>query len=114
MEITLVGLQNAGKSTLVNVIAVTALYQSACQSAHPPRSKPPLSTLCWRAQRGHARATHPYPASPRRRGGGRRLTTCASQSGHYVEDMIPTVGFNMRKVNKGKVPARIVPIWWGY
>ena len=27
MEITLVGLQNAGKSTLVNVIAVTKLYQ---------------------------------------------------------------------------------------
>jgi len=49
MEITLVGLQNAGKSTLVNVIA----------------------------------------------------------SGHYVEDMIPTVGFNMRKVTKGKVTIKM-------
>merc|ERR1711907_186364 len=49
MEITLVGLQNAGKSTLVNVIA----------------------------------------------------------SGCYVEDMIPTVGFNMRKVTKGKVSIKM-------
>merc|ERR1711934_1184856 len=49
MEITLVGLQNAGKSTLVNVIA----------------------------------------------------------SGCYVEDMIPTVGFNMRKVTKGKVTIKM-------
>merc|ERR1712054_144020 len=49
MEITLVGLQNAGKSTLVNVIA----------------------------------------------------------SGCYVEDMIPTVGFNMRKVTKGKVTIKL-------
>merc|ERR1711966_108086 len=49
MEITLVGLQNAGKSTLVNVIA----------------------------------------------------------SGAFVEDMIPTVGFNMRKVQKGKVTIKM-------
>merc|ERR1712216_898217 len=49
MEITLVGLQNAGKSTLVNVIA----------------------------------------------------------SGHYVEDMAPTVGFNMRKVTKGAVTIKL-------
>jgi len=45
MELTLVGLQNSGKTTLVNVIA----------------------------------------------------------TGGFSEDMIPTVGFNMRKVTKGKV-----------
>jgi len=50
MEITLVGLHNAGKSTLANVIC----------------------------------------------------------SGHFVEDMIPTVGFNMRRVTKGKV-NRLTP-----
>ncbi|KAJ1982779.1 ADP-ribosylation factor-like protein 8B [Dimargaris xerosporica] len=49
MELTLVGLQNSGKTTLVNVIA----------------------------------------------------------SGQFNEDMIPTVGFNMRKVTKGSVTMKL-------
>lgn len=49
MEVTLVGLQNSGKTTLVNVIA----------------------------------------------------------SGQFTEDMIPTVGFNMRKLTKGRVTLKI-------
>jgi len=49
MELTLVGLQNSGKTTFVNVIA----------------------------------------------------------SGQFVEDMIPTVGFNMRKVTKGNVTIKV-------
>jgi ADP-ribosylation factor-like protein 8 len=49
MELTLVGLQNAGKTTLVNVVA----------------------------------------------------------TGGFSEDMIPTVGFNMRKVTKGKVTIKL-------
>eukprot|EP00300_Choanocystis_sp_HF-7_P030020 c38763_g1_i1.p1 GENE.c38763_g1_i1~~c38763_g1_i1.p1 ORF type:complete len:189 (-),score=43.14 c38763_g1_i1:45-611(-) len=49
MELTLVGLQNAGKTTLVNVLA----------------------------------------------------------TGSYVEDMIPTVGFNLRKITKGKVQIKM-------
>jgi len=49
MELTLVGLQNSGKTTLVNVIA----------------------------------------------------------TGVFSEDMIPTVGFNMRKVTKGKVTIKL-------
>ena len=49
MELTLVGLQNSGKTTLVNVIA----------------------------------------------------------TGGFSEDMIPTVGFNMRKVSKGKVTFKL-------
>ena len=50
MELTLVGLQNSGKTTLVNVIA----------------------------------------------------------NGSFTEDMIPTVGFNMRKVTKGSV---VIKLW---
>lgn len=49
MEVTLVGLQNSGKTTLVNVLA----------------------------------------------------------SGNFTEDMIPTVGFNMRKISKGRVSLKI-------
>lgn len=49
MEITLVGLQNSGKTTLVNVLA----------------------------------------------------------TGQFTEDMIPTVGFNMRKITKGRVTLKI-------
>ncbi|CAO3658841.1 unnamed protein product [Umbelopsis ramanniana] len=49
MELTLVGLQNSGKTTLVNVIA----------------------------------------------------------SGQFIEDSIPTVGFNMRKVTKGSVTLKL-------
>ena len=49
MELTLVGLQNSGKTTFVNLIA----------------------------------------------------------SGQYSEDMIPTVGFNMRKVTKGNVTIKV-------
>eukprot|EP00123_Amoebidium_parasiticum_P001295 comp12353_c0_seq1/m.7217 comp12353_c0_seq1/g.7217 ORF comp12353_c0_seq1/g.7217 comp12353_c0_seq1/m.7217 type:complete len:194 (-) comp12353_c0_seq1:74-655(-) len=49
MELTLVGLQNSGKTTFVNVIA----------------------------------------------------------SGNYTEDMLPTVGFNMRKVTKGNVTIKL-------
>ena len=49
MELTLVGLQNSGKTTLVNVVA----------------------------------------------------------TGGFSEDMIPTVGFNMRKVTKGKVTIKL-------
>eukprot|EP00124_Ichthyophonus_hoferi_P001142 Ihof_evm10s53 gene=Ihof_evmTU10s53 len=49
MELTLVGLQNSGKTTFVNVIA----------------------------------------------------------SGSYTEDMLPTVGFNMRKVAKGNVTIKL-------
>jgi ADP-ribosylation factor-like protein 8 len=49
MEVTIVGLQNSGKTTLVNVLA----------------------------------------------------------TGEYTEDMIPTVGFNMRKITKGRVTLKV-------
>ncbi|KAH9364581.1 hypothetical protein HPB48_000248 [Haemaphysalis longicornis] len=59
MELTLVGLQYSGKTTFVNVIAVSVS----------------------------------------------RLR--AAMSGQFCEDMIPTVGFNMRKVTKGNVTIKI-------
>ena len=55
MELTLVGLQNSGKTTFVNLIA----------------------------------------------------------SGQYSEDMIPTVGFNMRKITKGNVTIRVGTVLTG-
>lgn len=33
--------------------------------------------------------------------------SCFFQSGHFSEDMIPTVGFNMRKVTKGNVTIKV-------
>ncbi|KAJ3267717.1 ADP-ribosylation factor-like protein 8B, partial [Borealophlyctis nickersoniae] len=73
MELTLVGLQDSGKSTLLHVIAL-----------------------------GHL---------------------LGNQSGAFREDMIPTVGFNMRKVTMGAVvmklwdvggQARFRPMWERY
>ena len=34
------------------------------------------------------------------------LSLC-TQSGQFSEDMIPTVGFNMRKVTKGNVTIKV-------
>ena len=36
--------------------------------------------------------------------------TFSVQSGRFVEDMIPTVGFNMRKVTKGNVTIKVCVI----
>ena len=71
MELTLVGLQYSGKTTFVNVIAV---------SPHPP---PPL------------------------RGVYLFIKHSSSKSGQFTEDMIPTVGFNMRKITKGNVSIKV-------
>lgn len=32
---------------------------------------------------------------------------CVLQSGQFSEDMIPTVGFNMRKITKGNVTIKV-------
>ena len=32
---------------------------------------------------------------------------CVFQSGQFNEDMIPTVGFNMRKITKGNVTIKV-------
>ncbi|KAM7264208.1 hypothetical protein ACFE04_001891 [Oxalis oulophora] len=62
MELSLIGLQNAGKTSLVNVIA---------------------ANICKLARQSYF------------------------QTGGYSEDMIPTVGFNMRKVTKGSVTIKL-------
>ncbi|KAK6923149.1 Small GTPase superfamily, ARF/SAR type [Dillenia turbinata] len=64
MELSLIGLQNAGKTSLVNVVAILA------------DAFAPFSSFC-------------------------------PQTGGYSEDMIPTVGFNMRKVTKGNVTIKL-------
>lgn len=35
------------------------------------------------------------------------MCVCVFQSGQFSEDMIPTVGFNMRKITKGNVTIKV-------
>ncbi len=35
------------------------------------------------------------------------VCVCVFQSGQFSEDMIPTVGFNMRKITKGNVTIKV-------
>ena len=35
------------------------------------------------------------------------IDECLFQSGQFSEDMIPTVGFNMRKITKGNVTIKV-------
>lgn len=72
MELTLVGLQNSGKTTLVNVIAVSYYLFHLMYGS-------------W------------WELTP----------SCVYQSGQFLEDSIPTVGFNMRKVTKGNVTMKL-------
>ena len=68
MELTLVGLQHAGKTTFVNVIASGQFNEV-----------------------------------------GRKLRSAQDRVVNYfdVQDMIPTVGFNMRKITKGNVTIKL-------
>lgn len=74
MELSLIGLQNAGKTSLVNVIAVSFIL--SCHYSFP----------------GVVLIYHRRPIL---------------QTGGFSEDMIPTVGFNMRKVTKGNVTIKL-------
>lgn len=82
MELTLVGLQNSGKTTLVNVIAVST---NLCMYT--------MYTLaiivCVVAYKNDI------------------YIYIFIQSGQFIEDSIPTVGFNMRKVTKGNVTMKL-------
>jgi ADP-ribosylation factor-like protein 8 len=73
MELSLIGLQNAGKTSLVNVIAVSLML--SCHS-----------------RTGVVLIYH---------------ERSILQTGGFSEDMIPTVGFNMRKVTKGNVTIKL-------
>ncbi|KAJ7964469.1 putative ADP-ribosylation factor [Quillaja saponaria] len=77
MELSLIGLQNAGKTSLVNAVAVSA-YK--------------LGNSFLLIYVGLTRETN-YFMFFRQEG--------------YSEDMIPTVGFNMRKVTKGNVTIKL-------
>lgn len=72
MELTLVGLQNSGKTTFVNVIAVSSFFFSEDGNSV------------------------------------RLAKKFYFQSGQFTEDMIPTVGFNMRKITKGNVTIKVL------
>jgi len=76
-----VGLQYSGKTTFVNVIAV-----SRCRL---------LIVLIFVSLFGFAIMQHLYSVP------------FHQQSGQFSEDMIPTVGFNMRKVSKGNVTIKV-------
>ncbi|KAK6032072.1 ADP-ribosylation factor-like protein 8A family protein, partial [Ostertagia ostertagi] len=79
MELTLVGLQNSGKTTFVNVIAV---------SSHV------VNEHLLHGQRMSLRKLL------------KQTSIQFIQSGQFTEDMIPTVGFNMRKITKGNVTIK--------
>lgn len=104
MELTLVGLQNSGKTTFVNVIAVRQ-REGGCSK--PLRAVPgrccagPRHNELWEPSCRGVMLT-PLLRTLRL---GRALST--EQSGQFSEDMIPTVGFNMRKVSKGNVTIKV-------
>ena len=76
MELTLVGLQYSGKTTFVNVIAVSNKLFACCLFIFERREKLTNNSFI-------------------------------NQSGQFTEDMIPTVGFNMRKITKGNVTIKL-------
>ncbi|XBI48326.1 hypothetical protein VPH35_112095 [Triticum aestivum] len=78
MELSLVGLQNAGKTSLVNSIAVRINSYNLS-----------YATIFFFVVLIFIHGCY------------------ASQTGGYSEDMIPTVGFNMRKVTKGNVTIKL-------
>ncbi|KAL6033469.1 hypothetical protein STEG23_015116 [Scotinomys teguina] len=120
MELTLVGLQYSGKTTFVNVIAIALLIPSDPRSVKPclnssfrqryqiqgplearftckcslQRVTVVVQALWFLVHRHHCilTGTPPwYPFASLSRG---------HLAGQFSEDMIPTVGFNMRKVTK--------------
>ncbi|KAG5460051.1 MAG: ADP-ribosylation factor-like 8B [Olpidium bornovanus] len=88
MELSLVGLQNSGKTTLVNVIAVRQNEQRRGEKLG----------LRWVGGGGE------FPGTET----GDVRGSLAPQSGQFSEDMIPTVGFNMRKVAIGNC---VIKLW---
>ncbi|MBN3283297.1 ARL8A protein, partial [Polyodon spathula] len=122
MELTLVGLQYSGKTTFVNVIAGSrgsaAAVASRGSTASATRgSRAPVAAS---ATRGSGAVVLPWrsgPPQPKKAWGLRHQpsppppTKTAHPrdiiSGQFSEDMIPTVGFNMRKITKGNVTIKL-------
>ncbi len=80
MEIAILGLQNAGKSTFVQVLNVSTGPLAVGSGLRPG---PTAAGVPADARRARAR-----------------------QTGEFQPEMIPTVGFNMHKLQKGKVTCR--------
>jgi ADP-ribosylation factor-like protein 8 len=81
MDVTMIGLQNAGKTSLLRVLAV-------CPSLSKDSM---LSSAGWRF---HHRV---------------RLSCCPRSVADFTPSSIPTVGFNMKKLQKGHVTLK----WYG-
>ena len=108
MELTMLGLQGAGKTTLVNVIAVSLGAPVPSRPLpSPPRVAAPLARPASQLQPSSctARSTQRGGCGGGGRGGCKNWG-CDDQVGEFTEDTIPTVGFNMRKVNKGNVTIK--------
>ncbi|KAI4887743.1 hypothetical protein NFI96_017186 [Prochilodus magdalenae] len=113
MELTLVGLQYSGKTTFVNVIALCC---PECSVFYLPSL---LGLSCGAGVAvvfSSKRVQLQFSFAPtvslvelhrseRKPGLAFRLT-CV-MSGQFSEDMIPTVGFNMRKITKGNVTIKL-------
>lgn len=111
MELTLVGLQYSGKTTFVNVIAVSeyCLCNNNCSLI--------VSIYHYLLQLGliFIRIISFYCLVLFFGFHFDANTFCSSidhnnilfQSGQFNEDMIPTVGFNMRKITKGNVTIKV-------
>ncbi|ETE69834.1 ADP-ribosylation factor-like protein 8A, partial [Ophiophagus hannah] len=129
MELTLVGLQYSGKTTFVNVIAklicpipeAGAILGCGCNScfarivATPKmvstskmaQKKAIWHTACSLSEKQGMMGktyTNVYPEGWK---GGQEIQWDVMESGQFNEDMIPTVGFNMRKITKGNVTIKL-------
>ncbi|KAF9630824.1 putative adp-ribosylation factor family protein [Lasiodiplodia theobromae] len=89
MDITMIGLQNAGKTSLLRVLAVS-IYPSGTGRATAASLPSSASCLFHRARGSSICAA---------RCANFALTSCVSSS-------IPTVGFNMKRVQKGHVTLK--------
>ncbi|TRY86018.1 hypothetical protein DNTS_029355 [Danionella cerebrum] len=132
MELTLVGLQYSGKTTFVNVIAVTETSRRTAGREGPDRvhirvgssrnrgreregdsssrgsvAAALISKLRSIGAQGHSPPEPGVSDSVSHKAAITHRFSRESHSGQFSEDMIPTVGFNMRKITKGNVTIKL-------
>uniref|UniRef100_A0A8C1N8X7 ADP-ribosylation factor-like 8Bb n=2 Tax=Cyprinus carpio TaxID=7962 RepID=A0A8C1N8X7_CYPCA len=93
-----------GAARLLRVICCHLTFASAASSfsSSPPAGTdlaPPAAQRCWPSSTGSWTGSG--------RSSGKTTFVNVIASGQFNEDMIPTVGFNMRKVTKGNVTIKI-------
>jgi hypothetical protein len=109
MDITMIGLQNAGKTSLLRVLAVSPSFaHSSSATDWAGRRVYGRVRLLWLSKRQLAatRATRFRPVSAFAASRNREfhhLLVHALMPGH---SSIPTVGFNMKRVQKGHVTLK--------